>query len=263
MGRGTGRCGVSGHPRELMERYPDLLDSDERAQVDAHLRDCADCRALAARLDELRQAAGELGNAEFQTTPSADLDERALGRIRAEARAAHRGAPPRRWFAWSIAPLAAAAAALLLLLLHPASPLRGEDPGRDPGLDPSWHPKGDDDDDGPRADLQLAVVEGETTRPLAVGDRVAAGAEILVGGVVPSGVRVAVYREADGGRELVWSGVGDPATAAGGPLLSGDTPLVIRAPAGGALALEMVRIAEDGTDGDPIGRIDLMVEEIR
>jgi hypothetical protein len=244
-----------------MERYPDLLDTEERDQVDSHLRDCPDCRALAARLDALRGAADELGDARFQVAPSAELDERALSRIRAEARAAHRGAPPRRWFAWSIAPLAGAAAALLLLLFHPASPLRGEDPIRDPGLDPTWTPKGDDDDGAPRVDLQLAVVEGETTRPLDDGDRIAPGTEILVGGVVSQGLRVAVYRLADGRRERVWDGTGDAATAGGGPLLSGDAPLLVRAPASGAFALEWVPVAQDGTEGDPVGRIDLIVEE--
>jgi len=250
---------VSGHPRELLERYPDLLEPDERARVDAHLRDCPACRDLAAQLDALREAAGELGEEAFQVAPSAALDERTLARIRAEAGAVHSTTPPRRrWLAWGIAPVAAAA--LLLLLLHPASPLRGPDPGRDPIHDPSWHPKGDDDD-GPRADLQLALLEGESTRPLAGGDRVPADAEILVGGVIPEGIVVALYRVEGEARERVWEGRGDPTTAAGGPLLSQGAPLIVRAPAEGGFALELVRATAEGEDGALLERIDLSVEE--
>src|SRR5262245_22289838 len=50
------------HPNEdLINGYvEDTLGAAERAEIDRHLEDCADCRQLAADLDEIRRVAGSL-----------------------------------------------------------------------------------------------------------------------------------------------------------------------------------------------------------
>ncbi len=254
---------MSEHPRELLERYPDLLDTGEQAQLDAHLRECPDCRAWAARLDSIREAASDLGEARFQVQPSEELDQRALARLRSEARAALSVAPRRRWLSWGLAPVLTGVAALLLLFLHPSSPLRDRapDPGHDPGHDPWWQPKGDDDDRGPVTVLQLALVEGDTTRSLSEGEEVPPNAEILLGGVLPQGIRAVVHVEAGGERHQVWSGIGDARSAEGGALLTGGAPTVIRTPASGILVVELSRVITDGGDEERLQRIELDVVE--
>lgn len=257
---------MSEHPREALQRYPDLLDDHERVALDDHLSSCAECRAWVERMHAVRDAAPELGDARFQVQPSDELDRRVLVRLRAEAELAGAGRGSPWWFAWLAAPGLAAAAAALVLVFHPASPLRTPtpDPGPEshPGIGPDWQPKGDDDDDGPRPELQLAVIEGEGTRPLRAGETVAPDAEILLGGAVPSGVHAAVYVEAVGQRRQVWSGVGDAGSAEGGALLTDGVPTVVRAPASGTLVIEIVRTGSDGGGETPVQRMELGVEEV-
>lgn len=254
---------MSEHPREALERYPDLLDDHERVALDDHLSDCAECRAWVEGMHAVRDAAPDLGDARFQVQPSAELDRRVLDRLRAEAELAGAGRGSRRWFAWVAAPGLAAATAALVLVFHPASPLRtpAPDPERHPGIGPDWQPKGDDDD-GPRPELQLALIEGEGTRPLLADQTVPPGAEILLGGAVPAGVRAAVYVETRGQRRQVWSGIGDTTSTEGGALLTDGVPTVVRAPASGALVIEIVRAASEGGEEESVQRMELGVEEV-
>ncbi len=255
---------MSEHPREQLQRYPDLLDDHERVELQNHLFDCPECQAFYARIEAIRDGAGELGDARFQVQPSPELDGRVLDRLRTEAERVGGAGKPRRWFVWIGAPGLAAAAAALVLLLHPASPLRGPDPdpGRDPGLGPDWQPKGDDDDGGPMPELQLALVQGESTRPLRSGDAVPPDAEILLGGAVPVGVNARVYLVMSGGRQAVWTGIGDAASAGGGALLTEGVPTVIRAPGTGEFAIEIVRMAPGGGEETAVEKVELGVKEV-
>ena len=254
---------MSEHPREQLQRYPDLLDDHERVELENHLFDCPECQAFYAGIEAIREGAGELGDARFQVQPSAELDRRVLDRLRAEAERASGGRARRPWFLWLGAPGLAAAAAALFLLLHPASPLRAPapDPGRDPGLGPGWQPKGDDDDAGPQPELQLALVEGDATRPLHPGQTVPPDSEILLGGAVPVGVSARVYLVRGDGRHPVWSGTGDSASAEGGALLIEGVPTVIRAPGAGRFAIEIVRVTPGDGGETPAQRVELDVEE--
>jgi anti-sigma factor RsiW len=89
------------------------LDAARTAELDRHMRECADCRGFAAvweRLDEF--AAPEV---------SPGFDARLYARIAAQEA---RPAGWRRWLWRPVAPLAAAAAlgAVALIVRHPLSP---------------------------------------------------------------------------------------------------------------------------------------------
>jgi len=95
---------------ELLASYlAKTLDADRMAELDGHIRECADCRGLATvweRLDEF---------AVPEVTPG--FDARLYARIAAEEA---RGLDWRRWLWRPMAPLAAAGAvAALALYLHP------------------------------------------------------------------------------------------------------------------------------------------------
>jgi len=102
---------------ELLASYlAKTLNADRMAELDGHIRECADCRGLATvweRLDEF---------AVPEVTPG--FDARLYARIAAEEA---RGLDWRRWLWRPMAPLAAAGAvAALALYLHPlGTPLRG------------------------------------------------------------------------------------------------------------------------------------------
>jgi hypothetical protein len=95
------------HDTHLLGAYVlNTLDPAERRDVDAHLADCATCRAGVAELEAVRDVLDEIPpEALLHGPPDADLVlQRTLRQVRTEARAATR----RRW-----APAAAAAAVLL------------------------------------------------------------------------------------------------------------------------------------------------------
>jgi hypothetical protein len=56
--------------------------------------------------------------------------------------------------------------------------------------------------------------------------------------VIPEGVAVSVLLSEPLERHRIWSGVGDPATAAGGPLLDHGDPVVVVVPSD-SFALEL------------------------
>ena len=183
----------------------------------------------------------------------ADLDARALARIRAEASRHER--PVRWWLPVVALPVAVAAAVALVLVLSPPQP-RVDDALQ------HWTVKGQGDPDagGPLA-LQLARVDGRDALPLAQGDAVPPGATLLLGGTVPEGVGAMVFLVTGDQRGLLWRGVGDTATAEGGVLLDGERPVVAIAPGSGVFELEIwTGSSPDDPDRVLAGRFRLVVE---
>lgn len=226
------------HPDELLGRYPDLLDDDERAEVEAHLEACARCRGEVARVGLVAEAAALLAGEERLLEPSEDLDARARSRMRAiatEVTQDRREASGWRWL-WVALPTALAAGALVAFLVMPLLRPGQIEPGPTP---PDWGVKGGDADVPADLELQLALIVDEGTVPLLGGEAVPAGSEILLGGVIPEGTQVFVLQERPLDRERVWSGVGDAATARGGPLLSGGEPVVLVVADLDTIALEL------------------------
>jgi len=218
---------MNDHPEERLGRYPDLLDEQERADVEQHLDGCERCRQEVARLQGIRQAAAELAKVEVQ--PSADLDRRALARIRAEARL---HAPRPLWWRARVvaAPIALAAAVVLAVVL------RAPDDARPP--DDPWTVKGAGET-SEDATLQVAKVEDRSAVPLAQGDHVPGGATLLLGGTVPAGQTATVFLVQGERRTEVWRGVGTAETAEGGALMMEGAPATVRAPVSGAFQLEI------------------------
>ncbi len=244
---------MSAHPEDLLSLYPDLLDDEQRSAVEQHLDDCEACREQVERLALVAAAGEELGTDDRRIEPSADLDARALARIRAEASRHER--PVRWWLPVVALPVAVAAAVALVLVLSPPQP-RVDDALQ------HWTVKGQGDPDagGPLA-LQLARVDGRDALPLAQGDAVPPGATLLLGGTVPEGVGAMVFLVTGDQRGLLWRGVGDTATAEGGVLLDGERPVVAIAPGSGVFELEIwTGSSPDDPDRVLAGRFRLVVE---
>lgn len=218
---------MNDHPEERLGRYPDLLDERERVEVEQHLKDCERCRHEAQRLRQVREAADELAQATI--VPGAELDRRALARIRSEARL---HAPRPLWWKATVvaAPLALAAAVVLAVVLRP--PPEPELP------DEPWTVKGPGETTGD-ATLQVAVVEERRALPLAQGAHVPGGATLLLGGTLPAGHHATVVLVYGAQRTEVWQGVGTVETAEGGALMSDGTPATAEAPAEGAFQLQI------------------------
>lgn len=236
------------HPEELLGRYPDLVDDDERIEVEDHLATCERCRRLLAHLERVGRAGEDLARPPLTAVPPAELVARARDRIRAAdpepGRVLH---GPWRKVGVVAVPLAAAAAVVLAMLLRPDRTPDTDDPGRDPG----YGVKGDDDSADDLSDLELQLVlpvDGEA-RLLFPGDEVPAGAELLLGAVLYEGLVGAVVLDAGTGRRVVWTGRGDAATDGGGALFAGDQPVTVAAPASGTFALELW-LGADPDDAD-------------
>lgn len=79
-----------GHRTDVLGAYVlGALDADETHRVDAHLADCADCRAEAAALRELTDVLGDVPPEAFLDGPPEDgrlLLERTLRRVRSTKR---------------------------------------------------------------------------------------------------------------------------------------------------------------------------------
>ncbi len=227
------------HPEELLGRYPDLVDDRERAVVDAHLAECERCRRLLAHLDRVKQAGGDLGEPPLAVVPTPELRARAeaaIGRSRpgSPGVGADRSG---RWLGVAAATLALAAAVAAAILLQPDRV--GRPP--DPVLDPLIGVKGDDDsaEDLSDVELQLVLRVDDEARLLFDGDPIFVGAEPLVGAVIPEDLPCSVVLEAGGDRRRIWSGRGDPETAAGGALFTGDRPLSARVEGEGEIVFEL------------------------
>jgi anti-sigma-K factor RskA len=91
----------------------DALDGDERAAYESHLRDCDDCRAELASLDE---TVGVLAYATEGPTPPAGLRERIVSAARAEPPKVVALRPRRTRLYAAVAVAAAACAALAIAL---------------------------------------------------------------------------------------------------------------------------------------------------
>jgi len=234
---------MSDHPDERLGRYPDLLDEREQAEIEQHLAACSRCRAEVARLQEVRKAADDLGRTSVE--PSAELDRRALGRIRAEARL--HTARPLWWKAAVVAAPVALAACVVLAVV-----LRTPDDGVPGEID--WTVKGAGEATGD-ATLQVALVQGRLAVPLAQGERVPGGSTLLLGGAVPTGRSATVYLIAGERRTVVWEGIGDEETARGSALTTGEAPAKVTAPDEGAFQLEIWLDTEPAAPADRFGLV--------
>ena len=102
----------------------------ERAAVEGHLRECAECRAEAAALESVGRLLPHADPARFaepSPRPPAELGERVAATIGAERRERGRRQRRRRTFGLALAGAAAAAAVVLAVVL-----LGGEGPGDRP-----------------------------------------------------------------------------------------------------------------------------------
>jgi tetratricopeptide (TPR) repeat protein len=89
------------------------LDADRQAQLDAHCRDCAACRALLTDLQQIRAAAATLD----RRTPSPELWRAIVAKVEDQGFAA----PAQRRRTWASAWSQLAAAAALVLMLGAAA----------------------------------------------------------------------------------------------------------------------------------------------
>ena len=127
----------------IQELVDGTLGAIRRAELEAHLATCEECRALLADLERIRDAAGDLGNLPLPDGAWLQI----AGRLRQEGRIqAPDVVAARRWGAGRVAILALAAALVLavgssLLLLSPSSqpaPAPAAPPAAaSPGPDPS------------------------------------------------------------------------------------------------------------------------------
>ena len=118
---------MNGHDRHPVDRllaYEDLTD-DARRRIDEHLKDCADCRALLARFQDLETRAGGVeGLPPLGDDPLGDLspDDRAAAACSREAlrrRVAGRRGRNARILVFGFGGTLALAATLAVLLLGP------------------------------------------------------------------------------------------------------------------------------------------------
>ncbi len=102
--------------RELLPAYAlGALDGPERAELEAHLAECAACRV---RLEAWRRTVGDLAEGVVPATPPAGVRASLLDRVRSEAaaeRPASRVAERRRWIVALAAVVVVAALTALLL----------------------------------------------------------------------------------------------------------------------------------------------------
>lgn len=101
---------------ELLPAYAlGALDADDRAELEAHLAECAACRL---RLEEWRRTAGDLADAVAPAAPPPGVRASLLDRVRSEAavpRPATRSERRRRWIVAAAAVLVVVALTVLLL----------------------------------------------------------------------------------------------------------------------------------------------------
>lgn len=108
------------------------LPAAERAALDGHLRECAECQAELAELESVGRLLSLADPARFgepAPRPPAELGERvaaAVGGERRERRTRQR----RRWFGFALAGATATAAVILALVLFTGSEGSGEDAGQ-------------------------------------------------------------------------------------------------------------------------------------
>lgn len=214
---------MNDHPEELLALYPDLLDEADRERVEGHLQHCEACRERVARLTTVARASRALP----ELKPSRELDRRARQRMVAEARVHTRR--PRRW-PLVVVPLAAAALLAAALLLRPPEPTVGPTD--------AWTAKGAGTPSGD-AELQVALVADGATRNLSGGERVPAGATLLLGGALPGDSPAIVFLVHGGHRDRIWEGRGDASTADGGAWLVDGAPAAAVVPDDGTFHLEL------------------------
>ncbi len=108
------------------------LPAGERAALEGHLRECAECRAELAQLESVGRLLPLADPARFDQPaqqPPPELGERvaaAIGGERRERRTRER----RRWFGFALAGATALAAAILALVLFTGGEGSGEEPGQ-------------------------------------------------------------------------------------------------------------------------------------
>lgn len=214
---------MNDHPEELLALYPDLLEEADRERVEGHLQQCEACRERVVRLTAVARATRSLP----ELVPSDELDRRARQRMLAEARSHARA--PRRW-PLVVAPLAVAALVAAVLLLRPPPPVVGSTD--------EWTAKGAGDPSGD-AEIQVVLVLDGDTRPLKAGDRVPAGATLLLGGAIPGDSPAVAFLVHEDHRAPIWQGRGDASTADGGGWLVDGEPAAAQAPDGGSFRIEL------------------------
>jgi hypothetical protein len=214
---------MNDHPEELLALYPDLLVEADRERVEGHLQQCEACSERVVHLTTVARAGRSLP----ELGPSEALNRRARQRMVAEARSHARA--PRRW-PLVVVPLAVAALVAAALLLRPPEPVEGPTD--------EWTAKGGGEPSGD-AELQVVAVADGGTRPLTEGERVPAGATLLLGGALPGGSPVIVFLVHEDHRVQIWEGRGDANTAGGGAWLVDGAPAAAEVRDGGPFRIEL------------------------
>jgi hypothetical protein len=235
---------MNDHPEELLALYPDLLEEADRERVEGHLQKCEACRERVVRLSKVVRASRALPD----LAPGRELDRRARQRMLDEARAHARS--PRRW-PLVVVPLAVAALVAAALLLRPPEPTVGSTD--------EWTAKGVGDPSGD-AELQVALVLDGGTSPLTDGDRVPAGATLLLGGALPGESPAIAFLVHDERRVRIWQGSGDASTLEGGAWRVDGAPAATQVPDGGPFRLELW-LGTTADDAELADRLDLVADE--